>query len=106
MQGVTFLAPKCTCVTEHAGSCGVLGNGITAQFCEEARTVVVAVETLTCDAEGSGTCTGETLFDYNGPTINTVTIESLGEEVLGSFRLRIIGENFDTCTDQPSPGRL
>jgi hypothetical protein len=93
VQGVTFIVPECTCVSEFAGTCGTLVNGNPAHLCEENRTVVVAVDALTCAAGGSDACTDEVDFDYGGPTINTVTIEDLPNQV-GSFRLRVIGENF------------
>ncbi len=94
VQGITFVAPECTCVSQYAGSCGTRLNGNKAHVCEEKRKVVVAVDTPTCGAAGEpGTCTDVAYFDYGRPTINTVTIENL-DGILGSFRLRIRGDNF------------
>jgi hypothetical protein len=92
VQGITFVAPECTCVSQNVGSCGTRLNGNKAHFCEEKRKLVVAVDTPTCAAGESG-CTNVTYFDYGLPTINTVTIEHLNGN-LGSFRLHIIGKNF------------
>jgi len=94
VQGLTFLAPECTCVTEFVGTCGTLVNGNAAYLCEKDREVKVAVDVETCAEDGSTVdgCTGTADFDYNEPKLNTVSAEDTGNPA--TFRLRVQGENF------------